>query len=102
MDYRALPKAVVHDHLDGGLRVSTILELADEHGYAHLPASTEDDLAAWFHQGRSGSLERYLEEGIFAVALSIPSDSARERLACLFDLTDNGMHRAYRYSQRYS
>ena len=77
MDYRALPKAVLHDHLDGGVRVSTILELADERGYADLPASTEEDLAAWFHQGRSGSLERYLEAFEYTVAVMSSQDAIR-------------------------
>jgi adenosine deaminase len=57
----ALPKAVLHDHLDGGLRISTILELADEHGYTGLPTLDSDELKDWFFQGDSGSLEAYLE-----------------------------------------
>jgi len=75
MDYQALPKAVLHDHLDGGVRVSTILDLADEYGYPDLPASTADDLAAWFHQGRSGSLERYLEAFEYTVAVMCSVDA---------------------------
>ena len=59
MDIHSLPKAVLHDHLDGGLRVATILELADEHGYTDLPAADVDALTDWFDQGRSGSLERH-------------------------------------------
>lgn len=58
---QTLPMAVLHDHLDGGLRPSTILELAEEHGYRQLPASDEAELASWFFQGESGSLELYLE-----------------------------------------
>lgn len=57
----ALPKVVLHEHLDGGLRLSTILEIADADGYDGLPARDEDSLASWFFQGQSGSLERYLE-----------------------------------------
>ena len=45
VDFQALPKAVLHDHLDGGLRVATILELADEYGYSELPADDREDLA---------------------------------------------------------
>ncbi len=55
-----LPKAVLHDHLDGGLRPATILELADEQGYTALPAAEAGELASWFFQGRSSSLEAYL------------------------------------------
>ncbi|MGB5186231.1 MAG: adenosine deaminase [Acidimicrobiia bacterium] len=69
MDTRSLPKAVLHDHLDGGLRVATILELADEYGYTDLPADDVDTLTDWFDQGRSGSLERYLEAFEHTVAV---------------------------------
>jgi adenosine deaminase len=56
-----LPKAVLHEHLDGGLRIETILEIADEQGYTDLPATEPDALASWFLQDGSGSLEQYLE-----------------------------------------
>lgn len=57
-----LPKVVLHDHLDGGLRPATVLELAQEQGYAELPAQEVDALAAWFRDSAdSGSLVRYLE-----------------------------------------
>ena len=62
---RALPKVVLHDHLDGGVRPATVLELADEVGH-DLPVSgadrTTDGLARWFRESAdSGSLVRYLE-----------------------------------------
>ena len=62
---RALPKVVLHDHLDGGLRPATVLEIADEVGH-ELPVSgadrTAEGLARWFRESAdSGSLERYLE-----------------------------------------
>ena len=57
-----LPKVVLHDHLDGGLRPATVLELARESGYDALPADDEASLAGWFRDSAdSGSLERYLE-----------------------------------------
>ena len=77
MDYQALPKAVLHDHLDGGVRVTTILELAEEHGYEGLPASNAESLGAWFHQGRSGSLERYLEAFAHTVAVMCSQEAIR-------------------------
>lgn len=56
----ALPKVVLHDHLDGGLRPATLLELADAAGQA-LPAGEPDALAAWFVETcDAGSLEAYL------------------------------------------
>ena len=48
---RAAPKVLLHDHLDGGLRPSTIVELADEIGYRDLPAADPHELAAWFTRG---------------------------------------------------
>ncbi|MFP5019920.1 adenosine deaminase [Pseudonocardia phyllosphaerae] len=59
---RRAPKVLLHDHLDGGLRVATVIDLAREHGYDRLPTTDPDELAAWFlGAAHSGSLERYLE-----------------------------------------
>ncbi len=74
---RALPKALLHDHLDGGLRPETLLELADDGGYGELPAGDPAALAAWFHQGRSGSLERYLEAFRHTTAVMQTPDALR-------------------------
>ena len=49
-EIRALPKSLLHDHLDGGLRPSTILDIADEIGH-QLPAPGENELGAWFVKG---------------------------------------------------
>ncbi|HCE60847.1 MAG TPA: adenosine deaminase [Janibacter terrae] len=62
---RALPKVVLHDHLDGGVRPQTVLDLADEVGH-ELPVGgsdrTVEGLARWFRESAdSGSLVRYLE-----------------------------------------
>ena len=62
---RSLPKVVLHDHLDGGVRPATVLEIADEVGH-ELPVSgaerTAEGLAGWFRESAdSGSLVRYLE-----------------------------------------
>ena len=45
------PKALLHDHLDGGLRPGTIVDLAGEYGYAGLPTTDVDELAAWIRRG---------------------------------------------------
>ncbi|WP_085914843.1 MULTISPECIES: adenosine deaminase [Pseudonocardia] len=59
---RRAPKVLLHDHLDGGLRVETVIELAREAGYDRLPTTDPDELAAWFlGAAHSGSLVRYLE-----------------------------------------
>ena len=91
-DFTTLPKAVLHDHLDGGLRVDTILELADECGYAGLPAPDTEALADWFDQGRSGSLEPYLEAFVHTVAV-MQTAGAIERIAyeAVEDLAADGV-----------
>ena len=89
-----LPKALLHDHLDGGLRVETVLELAERAGHP-LPADTPEELAAWFHQDGSGSLETYLEA--FAHTTSVmQSAAALERVAyeAVEDLAADGVRYA--------
>ena len=92
MDYRSLPKALLHDHLDGGVRVETILELADVQGYADLPATDVDGLSNWFDQGRSGSLERYLDAFTHTVAVMSSQDAiARIAFETGIDLAADGV-----------
>ena len=58
---RQAPKVLLHDHLDGGLRPSTIVELAADVGHV-LPVEGADALGQWFaDSANSGSLVRYLE-----------------------------------------
>ncbi|MCQ4201737.1 adenosine deaminase [Streptomyces coelicoflavus] len=57
---RRLPKAVLHDHLDGGLRPATVVELAESVGHT-LPTTDPDELAAWYYEAaNSGDLVRYI------------------------------------------
>ncbi|MFF9520543.1 adenosine deaminase [Streptomyces achromogenes] len=57
---RRLPKAVLHDHLDGGLRPATVVEFADAVGHT-LPTTDPDELAAWYVEAaNSGDLVRYI------------------------------------------
>ncbi len=87
-DFTSLPKALLHDHLDGGARVATVLELADAHGYSGLPTTDPDDLAEWFHQQDVGSLPRYLEAFEHTVAV-MQTAASLERVAyeCALDLS---------------
>jgi adenosine deaminase len=58
---RAAPKVLLHDHLDGGLRPETIVDLARQQGYRALPTTDPQELARWFHaSAASGSLVLYL------------------------------------------
>ena len=89
---RALPKVLLHDHLDGGLRPQTVLDLAAEHGYGDLPTADFDELAEWFFQGRSASLERYLEAFAHTVGV-MQTSAAIERVAfeAVEDLAAHGV-----------
>jgi adenosine deaminase len=59
---RDLPKVLLHDHLDGGLRPETIIELAADQGYKKLPTKDPRTLAEWFHRGANkGNLVEYLQ-----------------------------------------
>ncbi|AZA14199.1 adenosine deaminase family protein [Corynebacterium choanae] len=59
--YTAMPKVLLHDHLDGGLRPQTLIDLSAECGYTKLPSSDAHTLETILHaQANSGSLEEYL------------------------------------------
>ncbi len=90
---RTAPKAVLHDHLDGGLRPATVLELAQHIGYEALPATDADDLAVWFAAAAgSGSLERYLETFAHTVAvMQTPEGLQRVARECVADLAADGV-----------
>ncbi|SNR57366.1 adenosine deaminase [Blastococcus mobilis] len=87
------PKVLLHDHLDGGLRPQTVLELADEHGYRNLPASDPEGLAAWFRRAAdSGSLVQYLETFAHTVGvMQQPEAIHRVARECALDLAADGV-----------
>lgn len=91
LDFRSLPKVLLHEHLDGGLRPQTILDLAQEVSYRELPTRDAGELAEWFHRGaQRGNLSEYLEgfahtcavmqtpEGLERVAYEFIEDMARD------------------------
>jgi len=58
----SVPKVLLHDHLDGGLRPKTIIELAENLNYKKLPTKDPAELASWFHSGANkGSLVEFLK-----------------------------------------
>ncbi|MFC8181839.1 MULTISPECIES: adenosine deaminase [Nocardiaceae] len=87
------PKALLHDHLDGGLRPQTVLELAGECGYDGLPETDGQALGEWFRTAAdSGSLERYLETFAHTVAvMQTPEGLSRVARECAEDLADDGV-----------
>jgi adenosine deaminase len=96
---RRAPKVLLHDHLDGGLRPATVLELAREVGH-ELPVPVTGDgtadaaaLGTWFRDAAdSGSLERYLETFDHTVAV-MQTAAALTRVAreCVADLAADGV-----------
>ena len=86
------PKAVLHDHLDGGLRPGTVLELAAAVGH-ELPVHDGAALGEWFNAAaRSGSLERYLETFAHTVAVMQTGDAlVRVAHECALDLASDGV-----------
>jgi len=92
---KALPKTDLHCHLDGSLRLKTILELADQQKI-RLPADDEQGLAKAIHQGEvCKNLEDYLvafditlsvlqtEEALYRVAYELALDAAEENVRYL-------------------
>jgi adenosine deaminase len=87
------PKVLLHDHLDGGLRPATVVELAAEYGYASLPTTDVDELDRWFQRGaRRNDLVLYLETFAHTVGVMQHRD-AIERVAfeCAQDLAADGV-----------
>ena len=94
-DVLRAPKVLLHDHLDGGLRPATVLELAREVGH-ELPTGPDGDAAAlgrWFAEAAdSGSLERYLETFTHTVAVMQTADAlTRVARECVEDLVADGV-----------
>jgi adenosine deaminase len=88
----ALPSVLLHDHLDGGLRPETVLDLAHKGGYEDLPGTDIDSVASFFDQSRSGSLESYLDA--FRHTIGVMQDrESLERVAyeAAVDLTNDGV-----------
>ncbi|HET9613554.1 MAG TPA: adenosine deaminase [Candidatus Limnocylindrales bacterium] len=90
---REAPKVLLHDHLDGGLRPATMVDLAAELGYDGLPTTDVDELAAWFRRGADRkSLELYLETFQHTVAVLQERDAIiRVAAECAEDLAADGV-----------
>ena len=90
---RTLPKVLLHDHLDGGVRPQTLIELSKEQKYKSLPTHDAGELAEWFHRGaQRGSLPLYLE-GFAHTCGVMQTEEALERTAyeMMEDMRDDGV-----------
>jgi len=89
---RQAPKVLLHDHLDGGVRAATVLDLAGAAGH-ELPVGESDELDLWFRASAdSGSLERYLETFVHTVGVMQTADAlARVAAECAEDLAADGV-----------
>jgi adenosine deaminase len=87
------PKVLLHDHLDGGLRPSTIVELADETGYDALPTRDPEELGTWMTRGASRKdLVLYLETFAHTVGvMQTPDALVRVARECAEDLAADGV-----------
>jgi len=90
---KRVPKVMLHDHLDGGLRPQTIIDIAQEIGYTQLPTTNANALALWFREScDSGSLVRYLETFSHTIAvMQRREDIIRVARECALDLARDGV-----------
>jgi adenosine deaminase len=90
---RRVPKVLLHDHLDGGLRPATIVELARQTGYDRLPVTDADKLARWMADvAQRGTLELYLEAFQHTVGVMQTRDALiRVAAECAADLAADGV-----------
>jgi len=90
---RRAPKVLLHDHLDGGLRPATVVELAQRHGYTGLPTPDPGALARWFVEDRPRhDLVRYLAGFTHTVSVMQHADALwRVASECVEDLVDDGV-----------
>ena len=90
---RRAPKVLLHDHLDGGLRPATVVELAAASGYAGLPTTDPEELGRWFRENAdAGDLPRYLSTFAHTVGVMQTRDAlVRVARECAEDLAADGV-----------
>ncbi|MHB1687445.1 MAG: adenosine deaminase [Ignavibacteriaceae bacterium] len=90
---RSVPKVLLHDHLDGGLRPQTVIDLAKDFKYNKLPTKDAEELGAWFHRGANrGNLVEYLQ-GFEHTCAVMQTKEALERTAyeMMEDMKNDGV-----------
>ncbi|HEY0937410.1 MAG TPA: adenosine deaminase [Trebonia sp.] len=90
---RAMPKVLLHDHLDGGLRPQTVIDLADETGYDGLPSRDPGELSRALTAGaHRGHLNLYLDAFRHTVGvMQTPAALRRVAREAAQDLADDGV-----------
>ncbi len=90
---RHVPKVLLHDHLDGGLRPATIVELARQTGYRGLPTYDSGELGRWMtSHAERGQLDLYLEAFQHTVGVMQTRDAlVRVAAECAEDLAADGV-----------
>ncbi len=90
---KSAPKVLLHDHLDGGLRPQTIIDISKQIGYKKLPTSDPGELGKWFHRGANkGNLIEYLQGFEHTIAVMQTKESL-ERVAyeMMEDMKNDGV-----------
>ncbi|HEV2373326.1 MAG TPA: adenosine deaminase [Streptosporangiaceae bacterium] len=92
-EIQAVPKVLLHDHLDGGLRAATVVDLARETGYDKLPSHDVDEVGLWLQRGaHRGHLNLYLDAFQHTVALMQTREAlTRVAVECAEDLAADGV-----------
>src|SRR5581483_9139415 len=92
-EIRAVPKVLLHDHLDGGVRPATVVDLAQDIGYDRLPSQDVDEVARWLRRGaHRGHLKFYLDAFQHTVAvMQTPEALTRIAAECAEDLAADGV-----------
>ena len=92
-DVLRAPKVLLHDHLDGGLRPATVIQLAAASGYAGLPTTDPEELGRWFRENAdAGDLPRYLSTFAHTVGVMQTRDAlVRVARECAEDLAADGV-----------
>ena len=89
----AMPKIMLHDHIDGGMRTTTLIELAKEIGYDKLAETEPEALQQYIlTQSRRKKLELYLETFDHTLAvMQTPASIERVAYECGEDLANDGV-----------
>ena len=89
---KEIPKAVLHDHLDGGLRVSTLIELAELQEYDQLPSKNQEELKEWIKPKPDKTLAINLEAWAHTIGVMQDEKSIyRVTMEALEDLSNDGV-----------